>query len=207
MIKTLTNSAFVVASLIVILVFVTSKTYSQLAIAVILYPALIFLAFMIFPRKSLKSPKITIQTPLKLNQDRVENSKSKTETAYIADIDKRAFIKLIGATGISFFLFSMFGQRIENLIFGTNGQSGINPTGSGNQVGPAGVSPTDGYKISEIDEGPISYYGFIDKAGAWLIMREGTDGSSFRYAKGSSDFPGSWANRENLGYDYFYNLF
>lgn len=207
MTKTLTNFTFVIASLIVIMVFVTSKTFPQLAIAVVLYPILIFLAFMIFPRSGRKSSGITAHEQPKLNPVRVENSKTKTEPTYVADIDKRTFIKLIGATGISFFLFSMFGRGVENLIFGRNGQPGINPAGGGNQFGGANTTPTDGYKISEIDEGDVSYYGFINIDGAWLIMQEGMDGSSFRYAKGNTDFPSSWTKRESLKYDYFHNLF
>lgn len=207
MTKTITNFAFAVASLVVILVFVTSKTYPQLAIAIALYPILVFVGFMIFPRKDQASPKITTYKQPKLEQVKIENSIPKAETAYVADINKRTFLKLIGATGISFFIFSMFGRGIENLVFGRNGQSGLNPTGVGDQFGASNVSPTDGYKISEIDEGNVSYYGFTNKDGAWLVMQEGTDGNSFRYAKGSSNFPDNWNNRENLNYDYFYNLF
>lgn len=209
MTKTLTYSGLVIASSLVILGFITAKTYPQLAIAAILYPALIFLAFRIFPRKGSRSPKITTWAPLKLNQSSTETSKSNTALAYVADIDKRAFIKLIGATGISFFLFSILGRRVDSLFFGRTGQPVVNTDamGNNNQFGLAGGSPTDGYKISEIDQGPVTYYGFTGKTGAWLIMREEADGGSFRYAKGSSNFPANWTNRENLRYDYFYNLF
>lgn len=207
MTKTLTYSAFAVASLIAILIFLTANTYYQLAAAAVLYPGLVFLGLMIFPRKRLMSPKITMHALPKLNQERVETSKPKTESAYTIDIDRRAFIKLIGAAGISFFLLSILGRGIETLIFGRIAQPGIIPTGDGNQVSSAQGSPTDGYKISEIDEGPVSYYGFINKDGAWLIMREDSNESNFRYAKGDSNFPNNWSNRENLRYDYFYNLF
>lgn len=207
MTKPLTYFGMVVAGLAVIMIFLTAKNYSQLAVAIVVYPTLIFLALLIFPRNGLRSPKITIRPPLKLNPTRVEKSEPKAESTFVADIDRRAFIKLIGATGISFFLVSLLGRRVETAIFGNVAQPGINPTRNDNQYGLAGPSPTDGYKISEIAEGPVTYYGFIDKTGAWLIMREEADGSSFRYVKGSSDFPRSWANRENLRYDYFYNLF
>ena len=103
---------------------------------------------------------------------------------------------------------SIFGRKIDSLFFGRNGQTVINadPIGNSNQFGTVSAS-ADGYKISEVDEGSISYYGFINNQGAWLIMREEIDGGSFRYAKGSSDFPGNWASRENLRYDYFNALF
>lgn len=211
MTKTLTYSGLVIGSLLVILGFLTAKTYSQLAVAVVLYPALIFLALRTFPRKSFRSPKITTLAPLKSNQDRSKSSKPKTESTLVADIDKRTFIKLIGATGISFFLFSLLGRWVEALFFGRAGLPLMNTstgaTGNDNQFGLAGDSQTAGYKISEVDEGPVSYYGFINKDGAWLIMREESNGGSFRYARGNLDFPQNWSNRENLNYEYFHNLF
>lgn len=209
MTKTLTYLGLVIASLLVILAFVTAKTYFQLAVAVILYPTLIFLFFMIFPRKSWKLAKSTIPKQPKLNLAPVETPEPDKDSVYVADIDRRTFIKIIWATGISFLLFSLLGRRVESLFFGRGlGQQGINPTRSDEQFGQAGASPTDGYKISEIDEGTtVNYYGFVNKDGAWLIMKEAVNESSFRYAKGSSDFPGNWKNRENLRYDYFYNLF
>ncbi len=209
MTKALTYTGLIVASSLIIMGFITAKTYPQLAAAIILYPALIFIAFNIFPRKGWKTPKITIQAPIKLNGQINQTAQHNTTPAYVADIERRAFIKLIGATGISFFLMSIFGRKIDSLFFGRTGQSVINtnPIGNNDQFGTVSASPTDGYKISEVDEGSISYYGFINNQGAWLIMREEIDGGSFRYAKGGSDFPGNWASRENLRYDYFNALF
>lgn len=200
MTKTLTKSAFVTASLVVILVFVTSKTYPQLIVAGALYTTLVFLAFMIFPRKA------KVHLPPKLNHSGVEKSKPKTEAVDVADIDRRTFIKLIGATGVSFFLFSILGSRVEALLFGRSPQFGTSPIGSGGQFPQPGASPTDGYKIAEIDEGPVTYYGFTNQVGAWIIMREEAEGSSFRYAKGNSDFPNNWDDRKDQNYDYFFNL-
>ena len=71
---------------------------------------------------------------------------------------------------------------------------------------PVKTEPTEGYKISEIDEGEITYYGFAKKDGSWLIMKENIDGS-FRYSKGADDFPGNWDDRDDLKYDYYHNLF
>ncbi|MCR4279158.1 MAG: hypothetical protein NUV69_00945 [Candidatus Curtissbacteria bacterium] len=211
MTKTLTYLLLVIAGLLIIFGFVTATTYSQLAVAIVIYPTLIFLVFKLFPRTVLVQPNIAVQLPpTKLSHDKSETPNPNKEIAYISDIDKRAFIKLIGATGISFFLFSLLGRRVESLIFGTAGQSMINPprVTDGNQSGLASASPTDGYKISEImEEGLVTYYGFINYTGAWLIMREDSSNNNFRYAKGDSDLPGNWKNRENLRYDYYYNLF
>ncbi len=207
MTKTLTYPALALASVMVIVVFATAETYLQLATAVVLYPALVFLAFMVFPRKSLK-PIIRIQSPPKPAPDgNIPNPKEEGIPAYVADIDRRTFIKLIGATGISFFLVSLLGRQVENLIFSRSAQSQSNALGNGDQGNPSSSPPADGYNISEIDdEGTIVYYGAINKAGAWQITREDINENSFRYAKGGSDFPNHWANRENLKYDYYHKL-
>lgn len=206
--KTLTYSSLVLASLIVCLIFVTAKTYPQLLSGIVLYPVLITASLGVFPRGT-RQPIITANKPQQLNQQILETSKPQLETTYISDIDKRAFIKLIGATGISFFLFSLFGKSFENLLFNKIGQPQFSTNsllGNNNQPVVANTSSNEGYHIAEIDEGTTTYYGFTNKQGAWQIMREDPDGNSFRYAKGGSNFPGNWANRENLNYDYFYNL-
>ncbi len=208
--KTLTYSSFIIITLVVIVMFVTATTYIQLAVAVILYPLLAFFAFKILPRKAWKAPIITIRLPAKrAEKARTETAAPKAEPVEVTDIDKRTFLKLIGAAGLSFFVFSFLGRRAESLLFGEPSGSRVteNPS-TANNASTAGSPPTAGYKISEVDDNDtISYYGFIGKDGDWLIMREDTDISSFRYAKGNSNFPNNWTKRENLKYDYFHNLF
>lgn len=127
----------------------------------------------------------------------------------IADSDKRAFLKLIGFAGVSFFLYSIFSRRSGVPLL--NGDAGPKVTGpedtAGKKIHPAETHPTDGYRIAEIDDDAISYYGFTNKDGGWIIMREDTDTTSFRYTKGDTGFPDSWSNRERLKYDYYYNVF
>jgi len=194
--KTLTYTGFAIAALGIVLAFVTAKTYTQLAIATVLYPALIYFALKMLSRSHGKGPVITIPIPLKPAKQIATTQGRKVE---VTDIDKRTFLKMIGAAGISFFVFSILGRRVDNLLF--------NKPSENADIGasPATLS-TSGYRISEIDEGEITYYGFINGDGGWLIMREDTDSSSFRYAKGDLNFPGSWASRGNLKYDYYYNL-
>ena len=52
-------------------------------------------------------------------------------------------------------------------------------------------------------ENDYNYYGFVrtGTSGTWVIMREKTDQTEFRYAYGSSDYETNWANRENLSYN------
>lgn len=205
--KTLTYSGFAIASLFIILAFVTAKTYTQLAIAVILYPALAYFALKILPRKTRKAGAFTIKIPARSAQKVEEVRREKVE---VADIDKRTFLKLVGAAGLSFFIFSLLGRRVEALLFGKALESGIttspgNPAGG--EVDMTGSLPASGYRISEIDDNILSYYGFTNKDSAWLIMREDTQTNSFRYARGDSGFSRNWSKRENLKYDYYYKLF
>ena len=77
---------------------------------------------------------------------------------------------------------------------------------TGNKINPAQSSPLDGYNITEIEDSTISFYGFTNENGGWYLLRVDTVAGSFRYAKGDLNFPGSWASRGNLKYDYYYNL-
>lgn len=211
MTKTLTYPVFVIAGLLTIATFVTAKTYSQLALGVFLYPILIYIAFKIFPKFEWLTQKATRQTNTTQDHGQYEtnsNPQPPKETALIADIDKRAFIKLIGATGISYLVFSILGRRIEPLIFGKNTPANIGQFGNTGQISTNESSPADGYKISEVDEqDQFRYFGFVNQNGAWLVMRQDANDNTFRYIKGSSNFPGNWRDREKLKYDYYYNLF
>lgn len=195
--------SFIIAFLLVAAVFVTSTTYTQLGVAIVLYPILAFFAYKIFlDRKQI--------TPTTVTKTVAEQIKTQTDTPGIADIDKRAFLKLIGATGISFFLISIFGRRIESLVFG-NQNIAQAPAATGNppadKTSAAVASPTESYNISEVDDDIIAYYGFINKEGAWYIMQGDTNSGSFRYAKGKSNFPDNWKSRQQLKYDYFHKVF
>lgn len=202
----LTYSGLTLASLVMVAGFITATSYVQLAAASLLYPLLVFVAYKVLPlkarRPSQKESLEEIQTQIALDAKTQEEQRGHVG---IFDIEKRAFLKLIGATGLSFFLISIFGRRIESLLFG-QGATPLAPIGSqpGGQISTA--SPTDGYKITEIDNGLVGYYGFTNKDGGWLIMKEDTESGSFRYTKGTTNFPLNWGNRTSLRYDYFHKL-
>jgi hypothetical protein len=218
--KSITYTTFFVAGVFVVFVFVTAKSYTQLGLAVVLYLPLAYFALQLFPRKARSTP-IVSDNPLpntfsasieKLEETDTTNNVS--GSVDIADIDKRAFLKMVGAAGLSFFVFSLLSRKAESLFLG--GGSSRPPSGpttttiqdvDGTKIDPAQRQPTDGYRISEIDDNIITYYGFTNKDEAWIIMREDTNTNSFRYIKGDSDFPRNWQNREHLNYDYFHNVF
>lgn len=204
----LTYSSLAIACLAVIAAFITATSYMQLAAASLLYPFLILFAYKVLP---IRAKRTALERPaVKRQIHEASHTKTQEETIShvgVSDIEKRAFLKLIGATGISFFLISIFGRRVENLLFG---QSATPPTPMvsplGGQTNVATASPTEGYRISEIDNGQVGYYGFTTKGGGWIIMKEDTNSGSFRYTKGASNFPFNWNNRANLRYDYFHDL-
>ncbi len=208
--KTLTYSSFAVASFLVVGAFVTATTYLQLGIAILLYPLLAFFTYKLFMVKNDNLPAVSVQLPSfkPLKKTEVETVKAKKGDVSVADIDKRVFLKLIGATGISFFLFSLFNRRTDAPFFGKSAGPGISAltNNAGNKIDPAERYPTDGYIISEIDDYEDTHYGFINTYGAWYIMKEEADGS-FRYSRGDSDFPTNWDSRDNLAYDYYHRVF
>lgn len=201
----LINFSFVIALAVVVATFITAKNYTQLGIAIILYPLLIFAAYKAFEKKilspPLKKPPAQVR-PMVSRAEKIEDVKK--ESLGVSDTNKRLFLQLIGATSLSFFLISIFGRRIETLFFGQN-LGTLPPLPA--KTTPAPAPPTDGYSISEIDDSIVGYFGFVNKDGGWFIMKRDTEKGSFRYAKGLSNFPGNWENRQNLKYNYFHNVF
>lgn len=201
--KFLIYGGFGLASVGVIAVFITATSYLQLAIASVLY---IPLAFFVFRYLIPHLPrKVDVKTPIVATRPIGGPDSKELE---IVDIDKRAFLKIIGAAGLSFFIFSLFTRKIEALLPGNLGPPVSLPQNTNNtQTSPAGNQPTDNYKISEVDNGIVSYYGFVSQDSGWYIMKEDDNEGSFRYAKGKSNFPDNWANRTQLKYDYYSNVF
>jgi len=199
----------IVAGLVIGAAFITATNYIQLGVAILLYPLLAHFVLKTFPRKT-RVQAVSVQPQVKsTNMDQVEVAKPERENVGIADIDKRAFLKLIGGVGLSLFLFSIFNKKAEGLFFKSlpGSESVSLQDTDGNKIDPAQHQATDGYRISEIDDNIITYYGFTKTGNFWFIMREDTDTGSFRYVKGEGNFPGNWSNRENLKYDYYSNIF
>lgn len=125
------------------------------------------------------------------------------------DIDRRMLLKIIGSAGTGLFMMSLFTTKSHAAFFGSTpgqGTIGVKDT-TGALIDPAIKTPTDGYKISEVDDASSpAYYGFVDKTGAWFIMKEESSGA-YRYSKGSSNFSTNWTGRALLSYGYFDSIF
>lgn len=207
--KLITYATFILSTIAIVLVFVTAKSYTQLAIGTLIYPLLAYFAFTLFPREN----RITVVSEPNNNLPQAAPATNASgpvkESVEIVDIDKRTFLKLVGTAGVSFFIFSILSRKVESLLFGRAFNSGMSGLPGQYVQSPGSPSETtEGYNITEVDDvGAISYFGFTTKEGAWLIMKGNADGSSYRYVKGNKNFPDNWANRESLKYDYYYNLF
>jgi hypothetical protein len=196
------SAIFVLFGLIITIIFVTSTTYIQLAVASLLYPPLVYFILKYFPKKG--DIKDAERLVVKIESE----GKAKKEPVEIVDIDKRAFLKMIGAAGFSFFVFSLFTRRVEDLIFNKNYEAGNSAfSGLSGNRDTSPIEPTEGYRVTEISTEDYNYYGFVNKEGNWYIMREDPTEGSFRYAKGDLNFSGGWTRREKVKYDYFHSVF
>lgn len=207
---------FIVVSIMVVTGFAGAQTIPQLITAVLFFPLGFYFFLQIIPRQNRaiilpdaaetkKSKKKEGEEGAVDEEEEVEIEKLKKE-GY--DFDRRAFIKLIGSAGVTVFLFSLFTKRAQAAFFGSVPGPGTVALkdSSGNQIDPAEAHPTDGYRISQLDDSTPAYYGFTNKDGEWFIMKEDSSGN-YEYTKGTTDFPTNWTNRASLTYDYFYNTF
>jgi len=197
--------------------FLTATSLIQLIVAILFFPMFIYFAVRVFPRRTRAvripvTPAISVrnQEDLVLEEVNEETIKLKKEGV---DVDRRIFLKLIGTAGLSLFFFSLFTKKAQAAFFGSvPGPGTVALKDSlGNEIDPAEKQPTDGYNITELDDSTPSYYGFMNKEGAWFIMKEDpahpVDVPYYSYVKGDSSFSTNWTSRATLSYDYFNNTF
>lgn len=201
--------SFALATLLVVAIFVTATTVIQLACAVIAYPFLVYVAYKAFLDQRLD---VRIKSAVKSNS--IEPLKA---SLAVNDDDRRVFLKLVGSTGIFLFIYSLLNisRKPTSMIprewlkFGGKSlQADMKNFDSGVVQSQKTVDQLmDGFKIAEIDNADISYYGFTAVNGAWYIMKANTGAGSFRYTRGEADFPANWQNRKKLTYDYLDKVF
>lgn len=208
---------FVIITIMTFVGLLGATDLYQLLSALLFYPLMIYFFILMVPRQK-RAP--ALPTVKQLREDKLVPARqeishlTKEEEPTLKgkfDVDRRSFIKLIGAAGLSLFLFSIFTKKAEAAFFGSvpgPGTVALKNT-AGVKIDPAEKAPTDGYKITEIDDSTPAYYGYVDKTGAWFIMQEDASGH-YRYTKGASDFTNvltGWPNRGGLSYGYFDAIF
>lgn len=195
---------FIVVTTMVLMGFVGVQTYSDLISSILFFPLAAYFWLMVVPTHQKSNPDKFKAVALKVEPERLEKVNQKK-----LDFDRRTFLKLIGSAGLAVFFFSIFTKRAHGAFFGSiPGPGTISVKDStGNVIDPAIKTPTDGYKITQIDDATsTTYFGYMNKDGAWYISREDSSGN-YRYTKGASDFSTNWTNRASLTYDYFDNIF
>lgn len=217
--------SLVLIFLLSIVNIITAKSPLQIILALTLVPIALYFWLEIldkihkfYIRQKSQKPQvlkpIDNQNPQVINQittiNNITNLNQSSNPFDISDENRRLFLKLIGTTSIGIVMMSLINpKRSEAAFFGSvpgPGTVSLKNT-SGVKINPAEKHPTDGYKISQVDDSTVpAYYGFINKEGAWYIMQEGSDGS-YLYSADSSGFTTAWADKENLTYDYFDNVF
>lgn len=205
--KFITYYSFIIVSLMVITGLISATTTSQLISASIFYPLFIYFGLSVWPKKRyVITPKPETSTKKDLISA-IDGQVIATKGNY--DLDRRAFLKLIGSAGATVFFFSMFSKKAEAAFFGSMPGSSSTVTlkdSTGTAIDPAIKSPTDGYRITQVDDSDPAYYGYVNKTGNWFIMKEDNTGG-YRYTKGHNSFSTNWTNRADLSYDYFDTTF
>lgn len=207
--KIFTIWSFALATLIVVAIFITATTFTQLAVAVITYPLLVYVAY-----KAFLDQRLDARVESAARSNSVEPLKASLK---VHDDDRRVFLKLVGSTGIFLFIYSLFNisRKPTSMIprewlkFGGKAlEADMKQFDPGMVQNQKSIDQLmEGFKIAEIDNADISYYGFMATNGAWYIMKANTGAGSFRYVRGESNFPANWKNRKTLTYDYLDKVF
>lgn len=194
---------------------VTAKTVPQLINSLIYLPLSFYFALLILWKLRTMPAQPADEVVVK-KQKTIANLTDVSEVKGVPDVDRRIFLRLIGSAGVAMFMMALFTKRAEAAFFGSVPGPGTIALkdSAGNKIDPAEKQPTDGYKITQIDDtssATYAYYGFINKAGAWYIQREtltGATAGQYLYSSGSSSFSTNWTNRAaTLTYDYFDVIF
>ena len=194
--------SFLITSFMAISGILSAQNYTELITAILFSPLAFYFAILMIPRR--RKAIIDMDPVLDIIPDKIKTIKNNDY-----DPERRKFLKLIGAAGGSLFLMTLFTKKTEAAFFGSMpgpGTIGVKNS-SGSLIDPSEKYPTDGYNIAEVDDSlSDTYYGYINKDGAWFIRKESSTGA-YRYAKGSSDFSTNWTGRVGLTYDYFNVVF
>ena len=204
--KIFTFYSFVVTSFLAVSGILSASNLIELGTSIIFAPLALYFFILMLPKKAAKV-LVDMDDVMDIIPDQIKRIKNPDY-----DPERRKFLKLIGAAGGSLFLMTIFTRNAEASFFGSMPGPGTLAikNSSGTTIDPAEKKPTDGYNITEIDDsGADTYYGFVNKDGAWYIQKELSTGA-YRYIKGASDFTNvttGWPNRASLTYDYFNAIF
>lgn len=193
-IKLVTLYSLIVTCAFLFAGFSGSSTKQQFLTSLFFTPLAIYFFAASWPQRKLVAPGKQYQPAISIVRETV-------------DEDKRDFLKMIGAAGISVLLVNLFSRKTMDYLpfINTSRQKPSNDQEEATETTPT-QSPTAGFSISQVDDSEIAYFGFTNSKGQWYIMRE-ESGNTYRYTRGDRDFTSNWKARANLKYDYFENVF
>ncbi len=211
---------FIIVTLLILSGFIGANNAAQLTSAVLFFPLAVYFFVLVLPNKNraliFPKPEELKKTKKKKAKKseviKAEKIEDDLERQKKFDMNRRAFVKLIGSAGMTVFLFSLFTKKAQGAFFGSvpgPGTVALKDT-TDTPIDPAIKLPTDGYKINQIDDSSPAYYGFVDKDGDWFIMKETSTGDFRYYKKQITDgnFSTEWPNRATLTpYGYFDAIF
>lgn len=77
-----------------------------------------------------------------------------------------------------------------------------------NGGGSGSTDPLESYGISDQENTTdYNYYGLLNAAGNWVIMRKENATKAYRYVKGTSDYATAWTGRAGQTYQYWSEVF
>ncbi len=172
--------------------------------------SLLYLPFPLYYYLSILTWYTTLQKTLRERASITPPTSASVSRLPVDDQQRRRFLKLVGGTSLSLILMSLVNPKQAGAAFFGSvpgpGTVAIK-NAAGAKIDPAEKQPTDGYKISQVDDTTYpAYYGFVDATGAWYIMKEDSS-SNYRYTKGASAFSTAWTNRASQTYDYYDAIF
>jgi hypothetical protein len=194
----------------------TAKSSTQIILGIVYTPLVFYFGQELINKIKILVTKISVQREIEINKKAITNNTEISNPVKISDKDRRQFLKMVGSTGLGLITLSLLNPKKAGATFfgSVPGPGTISiKDADGNKIDPAAKQPTDGYKISKIDDtssDTYAYYGFVDQNGQWYIQREttsGVDTGDFLYKKGASNFSSAWGTRADPTYDYFDSIF
>lgn len=195
---------------------ILAKSSTQLILGIVYTPVVFYFGFELINRIKAYFTKISSQRTIELNKKTSVTDSEIVNRIKISDTDRRQFLKMIGSTGLGLIALSLLNPKKAGASFFGSvpgpGTISIKDLG-GNKINPSEKSPTDGYKISKIDDtssDTYAYYGFVNSEGLWYIQRETVSGvnvGNFHYYQGLINFSDNWDSRDSFIYDDFENIF
>ena len=177
--------------------FLSAESTPQLISAVMFYPLAMYFTLLILPKRNraIVIPKTITVRPTKVLKTETTIEKLEKVDDTKLDKERRAFLKAIGTAGMTIFMLSIFTKKAQAAFFGSMPGPGTVALKdiAGNKINPAEKHPTDGYRIAELDDSTPAYYGFINKDGAWFIMRD--NNGTYKYITGSTGFSSAWSGK------------